>query len=85
MGIAALDDLAVELEHEAQDAVRRGVLRPEVQVEVPDPLPVAGKAVRSGRSVHHSAPSASAPAGASSCGTSRAPSHGLSKSKRLYS
>ena len=36
MRIDALDHLAVELQHEAQDAVRRGVLRPEVDVELAD-------------------------------------------------
>ena len=34
--IGALDHLAVELEHEAQHAVRRRMLRPEVDVEVAD-------------------------------------------------
>ena len=34
--IDAFHDLAVEFEHEAQHAVRRGVLRPEVDVEVAD-------------------------------------------------
>ncbi len=32
--IDALDDLAVELEHQAQHAVGRGVLGPEVDVEL---------------------------------------------------
>ena len=36
MGIRALDHLAVELEHQAQHAVRRRVLRPEVQRVVAD-------------------------------------------------
>ena len=34
--IDALDHLAVELQHQAQHAVRRGMLRPEVDVEVAD-------------------------------------------------
>jgi hypothetical protein len=34
--IGALDDLAVELEHQAQHAVRRRMLRPEVQRVVAD-------------------------------------------------
>ncbi len=34
--VDALDELAVELEHEAQHAVRRRVLRPEIQVERAD-------------------------------------------------
>ena len=42
--VAALDDLAVELEHQPQNAMRRRVLRPEVDVEVPDPL-LAGQNV----------------------------------------
>ena len=36
MRIDALDDLAVELEHQAQHAMRRRMLRPEVDVEVAD-------------------------------------------------
>ena len=35
-GSALLDDLAVHLEHQAQHAVRRRMLRPEVQREVAD-------------------------------------------------
>ena len=38
MRVAALDDLAVELEHQPKDAVRGRVLRAEVDVEVADPL-----------------------------------------------
>ena len=34
--VDALDHLAVQLQHEAQHAVRRGVLGPEVDVEVAD-------------------------------------------------
>ena len=34
MRVDALDDLAVELEHEAQYAVRRRVLRPEIDGEL---------------------------------------------------
>ena len=34
MRIDALDDFAVELEHQAQHAVRRRVLRPEIDVEI---------------------------------------------------
>ena len=34
MRIDALDDLAVELQHQAQHAVRRRMLRPEVDGEV---------------------------------------------------
>ena len=36
MRIDALDDLAVELQHEAQHAMRRRMLRPEVDGEVAD-------------------------------------------------
>ena len=36
MRIDAVDDLAVELQHEAQHAVRRRMLRPEIDVEVAD-------------------------------------------------
>ena len=36
MRIDALDNLAVELEHEAQHAVRRRMLRPEIDREVAD-------------------------------------------------
>ena len=36
MRIDALDDLAVELQHEAQHAMRRRMLRPEIDVEVAD-------------------------------------------------
>ena len=36
MRIDALDDLAVELQHEAQHAVRRRMLRPEIDGEVAD-------------------------------------------------
>jgi hypothetical protein len=36
MRIDALDDLAVELQHQAQHAVRRRMLRAEVDVEVAD-------------------------------------------------
>ncbi len=38
MRVAALDDLAVEFEHQPQHAVRRRMLRPEIDVEVPDLL-----------------------------------------------
>ena len=38
MRIAALDDLAVELEHQSQHPVRRRMLRAEVDVEVADLL-----------------------------------------------
>jgi hypothetical protein len=34
MRVDAFDHLAVELEHEAQDTVRRRVLRPEIEREV---------------------------------------------------
>ena len=34
MRVDAIHDLAVELQHEAQHAVRRGVLRPEIDGEV---------------------------------------------------
>ena len=34
MRIDALDDLAVELQHQAQHAVRRRVLRPEIDGEI---------------------------------------------------
>ena len=34
MRIDALDDLAVELQHQAQHAVRRRVLRPEIDREL---------------------------------------------------
>ena len=34
MRIDAFDDLAVELEHEAQHAVRRRMLRPEIDGEI---------------------------------------------------
>ena len=36
MRIDALDDLAVEFEHEPQNAVRGGMLRPEIDVEIAD-------------------------------------------------
>ena len=36
MRIDAVDNLAVELEHEAQHAVGRRMLRPEIDVEVAD-------------------------------------------------
>ncbi len=36
MRIDALDDLAVELQHQAQHAVRRRMLRPEIDGEVAD-------------------------------------------------
>ena len=36
MRVDALDDLAVELEHQAQHAVRRRMLRPEIDGEVAD-------------------------------------------------
>ena len=38
MRVAALDDLAVEFEHQPQNSVRGRVLRPEVQVEIADLL-----------------------------------------------
>ncbi len=38
MRIDALDDFAVELQHEAQHAVRRRMLRPEVDREVAEVL-----------------------------------------------
>src|SRR6266446_3395072 len=34
MGVDALDDLTVELQYEAQHAVSRGMLRPEIEGEV---------------------------------------------------
>jgi hypothetical protein len=36
MGIDTLDDLAVQLEHEAQNAMRRRMLRAEINVEGAD-------------------------------------------------
>jgi len=38
MRIAALDDLSVKLQDQTQNAMRRRMLRPEVDVEIPDPL-----------------------------------------------
>jgi hypothetical protein len=37
MRVSALDDLAVHFENQPHHAVRRGVLRPEIHHEVPDP------------------------------------------------
>src|SRR6266702_4789112 len=34
MGVDALDDLTVELQYEAQHAVSRGMLRPEIEGEI---------------------------------------------------
>src|ERR1043166_2793180 len=36
MGVGALDDLAVHLEHQPHDAVRRRMLRPEIHREIAD-------------------------------------------------
>ena len=36
MRVGALDDLAVHFEHQPHDAVRRRVLRPEIQREIAD-------------------------------------------------
>jgi hypothetical protein len=38
MGVATLDDFAVQLQHKAQNAVGRRVLRAEIDVEVADAL-----------------------------------------------
>ncbi len=74
MRIDALDDLAVEFEHEAQDAVRGRMLRPEIDGEV-----ASGGCVRRGilhdaRIIrHHAFPLAFSSPGS----TYFAPSHGL--------
>ena len=56
MRVAALDDLAVQLQDKPQHAMRRRVLRAEIQVEVPDLL-LAGQRVlvtaRVAGTVHH--------------------------------
>ena len=36
MRIDAVDDLAVQLQHQAQNAMRRRMLRPEIDVEIAD-------------------------------------------------
>ena len=54
MRVGALHDLAVKLQHEAQHAVRRRVLGPEVDVEIADLL-FAGLGVVE-IAVHHFAP-----------------------------
>jgi hypothetical protein len=38
--VATLDDLAVELENQPQHAVRRRMLRPEIEVEIAEALVV---------------------------------------------
>ena len=60
MGITALDDFAVQLEHEAQHAVRGRVLGPEIDVEVTDLLLTRLGVVELG-SVHHDAVSSAQP------------------------
>ena len=58
MRVAALDDLAVQLQHQTQNAVRRRVLRAEVDVEVADLLLAAQRvdaAVVKFGAVHHCA------------------------------
>ncbi len=42
MRIDALDDFAVEFEHETQHAMRRGVLRPEIDREIAEVLGSGG-------------------------------------------
>ena len=44
MRIDALDDLAVELQHQAQHAVRRRMLRSEIDREIAEVLLVHGQA-----------------------------------------
>ncbi len=89
MRIDALDDLAVEFQHQAQHAMRRRVLRPEVDVEVADALLARLDVLR------HARPDASAqPAGRSAARnwvaaitqTSRLPVSGFFSSPgRMYS
>ena len=62
MRVGALDDLAVHLEHQPHDAMRCGVLRPEIHREIPD-LRRSGKLVPRisgrwlrGQAVAHAAP-----------------------------
>jgi hypothetical protein len=54
MRIAALHDLAVELQHQPQNPMRRRVLRPEVEVEVADLLFARQRVVET--AVHRQAP-----------------------------
>src|SRR6185503_9893474 len=62
MRVGALDDLAVHLQHQPHDAVRRRVLRPEIHREVADfrrTLELAGRAAEghgAGRVAHAALP-----------------------------
>ena len=71
MGVGALDHLAVHLQHQAKDAVRRRMLRPEVHGQVLD----------LGFGHQPSPPSAFSSPGSTAC----TPSQGLRKSKLRYS
>ncbi len=79
MRITTLNDFAVQLQHQTQNAVCRRVLRAEVDVEVTDLL-FAGQGVVHFGAVHYFAPSFSSPGRIYS-----APSHGLMKSNWRYS
>jgi hypothetical protein len=56
MRVAAFDDLAVEFQHKPQDAMRRRVLRAEVDVEVADRLVVGQASSAVGAAIHHACP-----------------------------
>ena len=79
MRVAAFHDLAIQLQHQTQNAVCRRVLRAEVDVEVADFLFARLGVVEFG-AVHHFAASFSSPGRMYS-----APSQGLMKSNWRYS
>ena len=81
MRVAALQDLAVQLQHKTQHTMRGRVLRAEVDVEVADLLLARLGVVESLGAVHHFAPSFFSSPGRMYC----APSQGLMKSNCRYS
>ena len=87
MRVAPLDDLAIEFQDEAQDAMRRRMLRTEIDVEVPNAPVVAGGGVEGG--FRHVLPSPSPESrpdwSPGSVRTAPTPSHGEVKSKLRYS
>ena len=87
MRVAPLDNLAIEFQDQPQHAMRRRVLRTEIDVEVPDAPVVAGGGVEGGFS--HVLPSSSSESrpdrSPGSARTAPTPSHGEVKSKLRYS
>ena len=57
MGVAAFDNLAVQLQHQPQHAMRRRVLGAEIDVEIPDLLFARLGVLEAFAAIHHASAS----------------------------